>query len=109
MDPAWEVAAFQRQIDIRLADRRADSTTVSVREASSRQARPVWWRRQLFWMLAVVACMLVLLVLAAYQLQPKRTRNFAALVSVARHTATTAAWSYNTTGHDANDTVTLPS
>ncbi|KAL1419780.1 hypothetical protein MTO96_004694 [Rhipicephalus appendiculatus] len=108
MDPAWEVAAFQRQIDMRLADHRADNAAVSVREASSHQVRPVWWRRQLFLMLAGVACMLVLLVLAAYQLQPKRPRNFAALVSTAGHTATTTAWSYNTTDHDANDTATLP-
>ncbi|KAL3202272.1 hypothetical protein MRX96_042568 [Rhipicephalus microplus] len=91
------VQTFQRQIDMRLADRRASNSAVSMREASSRQVRPVWWRRQLFCILAGVACMLVLLVLAAYHLQPRRPRNFAALVSSTRHTAATPAWSYNAT------------
>ncbi|XP_070376983.1 uncharacterized protein [Dermacentor albipictus] len=83
MDPAWEVAVFQRQLDT-LDERREDNAGVSVREASSHQRRPtVWWRRQLFWVLVAVACMLVLLVLAAYQLRPKR---------VAREAFLYAAW-----------------
>ncbi|XP_077484590.1 uncharacterized protein LOC144094547 [Amblyomma americanum] len=103
MDPALEFAAFQHNPEIQYhpgvqapAETHQSSpsqeTAVSMSEGS-RARRTPWWRREIFWVLVVGACMIVLIAVAAFRLRPSLSQFHFLNVTTTTLTGTTTTTS----------------
>ncbi|KAL3203283.1 hypothetical protein MRX96_041963 [Rhipicephalus microplus] len=73
MDPAWELAAFQRQ------KRAAKEVRRKAAASGEPPDTPRWWTHELPWMVVVLGTVLSLLALAVYSLIPTRSARYVVL------------------------------